>query len=85
MLIQVVGTPGTRKKVTVLQLHFYVGIKAVTDIDIIYRICFLQKIRREKKRPLTKKRKLSRLFLTCPYPMVLSTRQRARVLKERDF
>lgn len=40
-------TPGTREKVTVSQLCFYVGIKAVTDIVIIYRICFLQKSRRK--------------------------------------
>lgn len=78
-------TPGTRKKVTVAQLHFYVGIKAVTVIVIIYRICFLQKSRREKGAFLTRKRKLFRLFLTPPYPMVLNIRQRARTLKERDF
>lgn len=61
-------TPGTRKKVTVAQLHFYVGIKAVTVIVIIYRICFLQKSRREKGAFLTRKRKLFRLFLTPLIP-----------------
>lgn len=42
-------TLGTGKKVTVTQSHFYVGIKAESDIVIIYRICFLQKSRREKR------------------------------------
>lgn len=77
-------TSGTREKVTTSQLLFYVGIKAVTDIVIIYRICFLQKSRR-KSGLLTRKRKVSRLFLTTPCPMILSVRQRAQALKGKNL
>ena len=68
-------------KMPISQLHSYAGIKAVTDIVIIYRIYFFQK---HEKSWLCKE-KTSQFLPKILYPMMHSIKQRTWALRERNF